>query len=305
MGRQKGGPRALTRSGASGSGTGQIPAWCSGGSPWTERWRLQSLRCVPGSGGGRGAGSTGDLMPPEGPRPVRRPCPAPRPARAKGSRQSSSEHTTRSQGSPEAFTEHLLGQHLMKCCEGAQRAHGPAPAHRGLTLLLGRQEIGKGRGAASDQALPAGRQVVLAAQGQSSPFCPRHVRLRLRLSRLPHLRCPLPLSQPRLSVLQLTLVPATPLWQEGKVWGSSWLNYVGREESRTAPGGAKLPAWKVSEDSASPTWPPAPPRLCHVLAPPCRLPCLPPGIPGSSEATGNSLMRSPRWKLRRLWSSVM
>lgn len=70
----------------------------------------------------------------------------------------------------------------------------------------------------------------------------------------------------------------------------------GRPWSRTA-------SLETPKDRASSTRHPAP---CPLEAPP-HLPAtlLAPQIPGSRVATGSSLMRSPRWKLRRLWSSVM
>lgn len=130
--------------------------------------------------------------------------------------------------------------------------------------------------------------MILAAQEPLSPFRPRLlVRLRLHLSRLPHLCCPLPLSQPWLSLLQLTLAPATLLWREGKVWSSSWLNCVSRKESRTAPGGAKLPAWKASKDSASPTWP-----LCPSEALPCAV--LP--VPAALLAPRDTGLQRGHWQ---------
>lgn len=84
-----------------------------------------------------------------------------------------------------------------------------------------------------------------------------------------------------------------------------------REKERSgAAAGCTMSAGK------SPERPPAEPNCqptrhsqttVHLLNPlssgSLPLPAL--GIPGSGGATGSSLMRSPRWKLRRLWSSVM
>lgn len=154
---------------------------------------------------------------------------------------------------------------------------------------------------------PPSARVVLAALGPPSPFLPPLlVRPGFHLSRLPHLQRAVPLSRPGLSALRLALVPArSRLQREGKVWSSSRLHHVGREESGTAPGGAKLPAWKASEDGASPPRPLCLPEAPPRAACPASAPCPPLEIPGSRSAIGTSLMRSPRWKLRRLPSSVM
>lgn len=64
----------------------------------------------------------------------------------------------------------------------------------------------------------------------------------------------------------------------------------GRPESQTAS----------LQGSLQLTHSPAAPQCCCPEPAPKS-----PRLPGSRGAPGNSLMRSPRWKLRRLWSSVM
>lgn len=152
------------------------------------------------------------------------------------------------------------------------------------------------RQAAKDRnTLSTGHQVTGSEQ---HPKQPRSFLLRLQvrpfitspLFCLPHL-----LSRPCYSVT--LALPAVSLSQrEGEVGGSSWLHHVSRKESGAAPGRAELPAWKASPNDGSPTLTPVPRGILLQPAP---------GIPGSRAATGSSLMRSPRWKLRRLLSSVM
>lgn len=123
---------------------------------------------------------------------------------------SSSEHTTRSQGSQEAFIEHLLGQPLP-----TRSSHSCWGDKAGSRETQGQCQAKRSRPAAGGP----GRS------GAIEPFPPRRlVGPRFGLSRLPHLHGPVPGSQPRLPGLQLTLVPAAPLRREGKVWSRRWLN---------------------------------------------------------------------------------
>lgn len=218
--RGMGAGRALTGSGVSGSSAGQTPAWCSR-SPWAGPRRPQrgtgwwpSCHCAPGSRRGWGTWKHRRLVPPEGPLacPEALPQPpAPSPAHPKRSRQSGcSEHTTRSQGDQEPFIEHFSGATILGTTRATREADSLTPAHGELTVLLGRDRARNGEQAEGQhqaKRCPPGKRVVLGRLGATEPFPRLLVRPCLGFSRLPHLRCPIPLS-----ALQLTLVPlAAPL----------------------------------------------------------------------------------------------
>ena len=170
------------------------------------------------------------------------------------------------------------------------------------------KKLGEGRGAASDQAPPARRQVDLATQGQSSPLLPRLlVRPRLPPAASPQSSSP-PWPSPTEPAPALRAAAdscaghsslakrksleqqlAEPCWRERVQNGPRWSRTASLEGTQ---------GWWLTRLA------PLPLRGSQPLPEPATL-LAPPRIPGSRAATGSSLMRSPRWKLRRLWSSVM
>lgn len=184
-------------------------------------------------------------------------------------------------GESRLFIERLLGQHQTKHHQGHTRGRQHSPPAGSSQSCCG-DEAGAGRGRGEPHCSWA-IEPFPSSTPTSSPPTPSPVEPGLAL-------CAAARRKSR------GQQPAAPRPQE-RVRSGRWQSQTAILEGTQGQQLTHLPLCPQSRLSNLP-----PPTPCHSPSP---APCWPLWRPGSRSTAGSSLMRSPRWKLRRLRSSVM